>query len=107
MPLKNWRGDQIVDEMLERTAEAMDKVMARCVVTAKTLVNVRTGTLQGSIQMRETIMAQGGELIGLWGSFSVKYAAAQEFGRNGRPYLRPAADRHYPELDDLIKAASK
>tara|TARA_Y100000310_G_scaffold204664_1_gene204897 strand:- start:212 stop:547 length:336 start_codon:yes stop_codon:yes gene_type:complete len=109
MSLREWNGPKISNKIVDVVKLAMDDTMAKCVVTAKAKVPVRTGTLQGSIQMRETRI-EGQVLTGLWGSFNVKYAIYVEMGTgrmSAQPYLRPAADQHYPELTKRIKALMK
>ncbi|MFQ5775861.1 MAG: hypothetical protein ACE5GS_15165 [Kiloniellaceae bacterium] len=95
----------------------------------------RTGTLEGSIDIHDFAAPtdRGRGVRGLWGSRDVRYALIHELGgvirpktaralfipdRAGgvaavvaqvtipaRPYLRPAADKHYPSLSRRIRAA--
>ncbi len=128
-----WNGDAVGEKMRAAIRFGMDSVMADCVVTAKGLVHVRTSVLQGSIQMRPAV-DEGSRIIGIWGSYSVNYAIFIEEGTQPHviyprfkkalywpgadhpvrmvnhpgnpayPFLRPAADMHYPSLGLRIKA---
>lgn len=94
--------------MNEAVAEGINGTMAACVSTSKSTVHVITGILQGSIEIVEFAHGRQGRIAGKWGSASVEYAIWEEIGtshRPGHPYLRPSADRHYPELARRIKAA--
>ncbi len=109
MPLRDWRGDEIFDEIQEATKEGIDATMALCVQEAKQRVPVRTATLQGSIQLRPAKLI-GGDIVGRWGSFTVRYAIFVEMGTgrmSAQPYLRPSADHNYPKLPRLIHDAFK
>ena len=64
--------------------------------TAKELVKVDTGRLRASINYDKASGAVGTNVV---------YAAAQEFGLNGRPYLFPAAERWWQSYLNAIKAA--
>lgn len=64
--------------------------------TAKELVKVDTGRLRASIHYDR---ANG--MV----ATNISYAPAQEFGRNGRPYLFPAAERWRQSYVNAIKAA--
>jgi len=101
----NWYGDKLKAKIERVSKTAMDSVMADCVMEAKGLVHVKTSTLQGSIQMRPTKNVNG-TLVGVWGSFNVKYAVYQELPifKGSKPYLRPSANKYYPELKKRIKA---
>ncbi len=128
-----WYGDRVTAAVVRATRFGMDSVMASCVSTAKSMVPRKTSVLQGSIQMRPT-MISGVDLVGYWGSFGVKYALWVEQGTRphvilpktrqalywpgadhpvrmvyhpgtkSRPYLIPAAQQHYPSLALRIKA---
>ena len=102
-----WYGDKILRDVNHEVKRAMTKVMASGIQTAKAQhpPNVRTGTYQGSIQLRPVI-ERAGQKVGFWGSFDVNYAIYLEMGtvyiQEYRP-LRNAADQHYPELPGLLR----
>ena len=103
----NWKGKEVAEKTIEDTRKAMDRVMAKCVLDAKADVRVVTATLQGSIRMQPTKM-EGDVLVGRWGSHNVVYAVFVELGTihmEAQPYLRPAADRNYPNLPGEIRRA--
>lgn len=100
----NWDN---VQKKLERAAlNGVDRVMADAVNHAKRLVNVDTASLQGSIKFEPAVI-KGDRAHGLWGSFDINYAAAQEFGPRGKPYLRPAAKQSYRNLHKYIREEMK
>jgi hypothetical protein len=128
-----WKGDEIVRATRAAVKFGIDSVMADCVMTAKSLVPVKTTILQGSIQMRPAV-DEGDKVTGYWGSFAVKYARWVEEGTGPHvimpktkkalfwpgadhpvrtvnhpgtkphPFLIPAAEMHYPSLALRIRA---
>lgn len=105
----SWRGPELQARVEKAAKSGIDKVMSRCVNTAKQRHpwhNV-TGTAEGSIRL-EPAKSEAGRVVGRWGSFDVDYFIFLETGTSrmhARPSLRPAADAHYHELAGLIKAA--
>jgi hypothetical protein len=99
-----WAGAALAMQIRRNCVDAIDETMAECVTTAKDRVRVASGTLQGSIRFEPaTMTGLGAE--GKWGSFDVGYAIYQELGTykmTAQPYLRPAADMHYPALAKRI-----
>lgn len=117
----DWRGEEVSRKIIAATKWGIDKVLSECVVQAKKnwiraprgtppgppggFPTVRTSALQGSIEMRPA-RETSDAIIGLWGSFDIDYAIYVETGTGkmgARPYLRPAADQHYPKLAGYIK----
>lgn len=104
----NWRGDQVQNKVLLAAGRAVNSILADCVKEAKGVhpPQVRTGTFQGSIQMREAKVFGLTTVVGFWGSFSVNYAIFLEKGtcyiEEYMP-LRRSADRYYPELPDRMR----
>lgn len=128
-----WFGDEIFTRAEKSAQAGVDSIMADCVKDAKAKVPKDTTALQGSIQLRPAVKV-GRAIVGLWGSFTIVYAAAVELGtgprdivpRNRkalfwpgarhpvkrvrhpgtrpRPYLRPAADTWYPRLASRIRS---
>jgi hypothetical protein len=128
-----WHGDARMMDLLEAMRWGIDSMMADCIKTAKGLVPRRTTILQGSIQMRPSVI-QGVQVTGHWGSYAVNYAWYVEAGTRphmifprvkkalywkgaahpvpwvshpgtaARPYLQPAADQHYPSLPLRVRA---
>jgi HK97 gp10 family phage protein len=103
----NWKGDELKKKMDRVVPWAINSIMADCVREAKQVHpwKVRTGTLQGGIQMRVAELI-GSAWVGLWGVWGVLYAIFQELGTvkmRANPFLRPAADKLYPKLKEKIK----
>lgn len=119
-----WKGDDVLDKLLEATGWGVDKTMEQCVDDAKENVPVRTTTLQGSIRL-EPHQRRGLRVSGVWGSFDVQYALAVEMGNatlvpkgadtkpdkktlstpkntGNKGFFRGAADKEYPNLADHI-----
>jgi HK97 gp10 family phage protein len=110
MPLRGWRGKQILAKAEAAAAVAIDRTMADCVADAKAnhpWENV-TGTLEGSIRVVSFAGLHGLAIVGTWGSADVMYAIFLELGTSRMPpypFLRPAADRNYPVLRQYLREA--
>jgi hypothetical protein len=103
----DWNGDSIQRRTEDAVKLGMNMTITACLEEAKSLVNVRTGTLQRSLRTTGAKETRDG-IEGEWGSFDVDYAFWQEVlprTRGGKAYLRPSADRHYPSLADNIRRA--
>jgi len=133
MSTLRWYGKELGEKILRACAKGIDNITADCVRDAKANVPKVTTMLQGSIQMRPAVM-KGHNVAGLWGSFNCAYVLTVELGspphiirpRNkkalywpgadhpvklvhhpgtkGKPFLRPAADRLYPQLPARIRS---
>jgi len=129
--LLKWYGDELKKKTDRVVPWAMMSILTECVREAKKIVPRKTATLQGSIQMRAPRKIAG-QWVGLWGSWNCKYALFVELGtaphmifpRNkkalywegaahpvarvhhpgtvAKPFLRPTADRVYPQLKGKI-----
>lgn len=107
MPLK-WNGPLVAARVAEASKLAIDEITSLAVKHAKDNHpwQNRTGTLEGSLQMRPA-EHEGLRVVGRWGSFTVEYAIFLEIGTvhmEAMPYLRPAADATYPLLAGRIRA---
>ena len=71
----------------------------------KTLVNVNERDLQKSISADKAKL-EGGKVVAEVGPRGIHYAAAQEFGPYGKPYLRPALQSEVT-LDKIVKRSRK
>ena len=106
----DWKGAQVSEKLRKAQIEGVNATMAECVIDAKNShewLN-RTGTLEGSIDIAQHAREEPGAVVGEWGSQDVHYAIYHEVGTAfmpARPYLRPAADRNYPNLERNIKRA--
>lgn len=116
-----WHGDALVARLRAAQKRGVDQIMSRCV---KHAVNhhpwvYRTGVLEGSIRIVDYAAQSGDGVAGEWGSTDVVYARRLELGFSGTdargrsynqppmPYLRPAADVHYPGLLAAVQRAWK
>lgn len=110
-----WHGKEVADKAIRAMALAGNSILGDAVVEAKQLVPVRTTHLQGSIQMRPMEMTSKTGLRGMFGSFAMHYAIYVEKGTRPHviltktrtvnhpgtkphPYLKPAADKFFPQL---------
>lgn len=129
-----WKGKALTERMRQAQILGVNATMSEAVKTAKANHpwQNRTGVLEGSIDIAEPAVPQGGGVAGKWGSKDVRYALIHELGgvivpKNAaalaipqegggvvfvksvtipaRPYLRPAADTTYPLLADKIRRA--
>lgn len=130
----DWKGGALLERLRKAQVYGVNKTMEDCVVEAKESHpwQTRSGVLEGSIGIAENAHEKGGGVTGVWGSKANKYALIQELGGTitpkaakalkipqpdgslrfaksvtlpPRPYLRPAADKHYPSLAGHIKEA--
>lgn len=103
-----WLGGEVEAKVILASRLAIDQTTGAAVDQAKdnhTWQNV-TGTLEGSLQMRQAEVLPG-RIRGQWGSFTVNYALWLEIGTSrmaAQPYLRPSADSEYPLLAGRIRA---
>lgn len=93
-----WEGDAVADAVTRACRQGLNFTGAECVRTSKKIVPVVTGRLQGSIQMRP---ATDAALVVTWGNMQpyLDYALPVEKRRH---YLQRSADRHYPDLAEVI-----
>lgn len=129
-----WTGPAVTEKLRAAQIEGVNRTMAACVAHAKANHAWRnqTGVLEGGIDIVEYAAAEGDGVRGVWGVRDVRYALIHELGGvirpirakalavplpgggvafvqsvkiPARPYLRPAADVHYPRLPDAIRKA--
>lgn len=99
MSLK-WSGQQILDQIRQQAAQAVDSTLADAAALAAIYAPVSTGALRNSITYKPARMQQGA-IVGSFGSYTISYAIYPEMGTykmSARPYLRPAADDTFPTL---------
>jgi len=129
-----WKGKAVTERMRAAQIAGVNGTMGACVVDAKSnhAWQNRTGVLEGGIDVVSYARSDGVGVEGTWGVRDVRYALIHELGGwvhaqaakalafqvpdgswrfvkavfiPARPYLRPAADRHYPELAARIRKA--
>ncbi len=101
----DWKGDDVLKQVVKATKDGIDEVMGECVVDAQANTPVLTGNLRRSIKPQEPAHEEGDVVVGVWGSADVDYALPVEVGSRGRPgrnMLRNAADKNYPRLEETI-----
>ena len=105
-----WRGKQVDDLMVKAAKFGVDKIIEDASIHARNNHpwRNRSGILEGSIRPVIRAREQGNMIVGLWGSVDVRYAIFLELGTMRHPpfpFLRPAADVHYPRLGRVIREA--
>ena len=111
-PPIDWRGAQVLERAQSAQTRAINVIMSRCVKHAMQhhTWTYRTGTLHGSLRIIDYAQITPEGAAGLWGSTDVNYARILEQGgergdghyQRPFPYLRPAADVHYPDLAAIL-----
>ena len=94
-----WHGDAQKKRIAKAVKGAIDETTILCVGEAVRTVHKVTTVLQGSIDFIPAEEEPNGDIAGEWGSKDVNYAVYEEILH---PYLRPAADKHYPGLTERI-----
>lgn len=129
-----WRGRVVTERMRAAQIVGVNQTMGACVIQAKNNHEWqnRSGVLEGGVNVVDFAAEEPGGVAGTWGVQDVVYALIHELGgiirpkrakalaipQEGggvilvksvtipaRPYLRPAADVHYPGLADRIRVA--
>lgn len=96
----NWNGAVITAQWLAQARKALRQALLLAVQTAQGLSPIDTGKLRTSIRAKRIVLDQSrGVMIGVFGSFNVRYAIWQEIGYNrngvfypGHHYIRRAGD---------------
>lgn len=130
----DWRGPAVTAKLRQAQIVGINGTMGACVVHAKSshAWKNRTGVLEGGIDIVDYAAPEGTGVRGVWGVRDVRYALIHELGGvikarrakalafelpdgslrfagsvtiPARPYLRPAADVHYPGLAGRIRTA--
>lgn len=95
-----WNGKAVSQAVKKSAVDSMNETLQACVVAARGFVAVDTGTLRSDIMYKPAVI-RGFMIEATWGAPTVAYAIWQEIGTSkmpAHPYLRPAADREYPQL---------
>lgn len=99
-----WNGDAVLDAVAAAAIDVLDDTLADCVTQSKETVHVITAVLQGSIMTEPAKRVSKNLVAARWGSFDVEYALAEE---TLHPFLRPAADKYYPNTGKRIQEHMK
>ncbi len=100
----NWRGPKVLSKVRRCERDGINVTMTQAVIEAKGThrwQNV-TGTLERSIQIVQPAMKKFRGFIGRWGTKGVEYGIFLEL-KTEWMWLRPAADKVYPNLARNIK----
>ena len=123
----NWRGDELKRKLARAAMLAVDATMSAAIIHAKSGHGAgahgagRFVTQSGELE-RGTRIVQKAKLtrtgvVGRWGVRGVVYARRIELGFQGKdrlgrviptrpfPYLRPAAEKEYPNLRSRMRRA--
>lgn len=113
-----WNGKAVRKKVIAAVIAGTDETMAAAVIYAKQnhKWKNRTAVLEGSISIAQPAKEEGAIVTGVWGSLDVVYALRIEYGFKGLdsmarlydqpafPFLRPSADKNYPDLPRRIRA---
>ena len=116
----NWKGDALKRKAARASALAIDATMSACIQHAKSAHGAgahgaqrfvsRSSELERGTRIVQPAQATRRGVAGRWGVIGVVYARRIELGFQGRdragravdapayPFLRPAAQREYPNL---------
>jgi hypothetical protein len=105
MSIVQWNEDAIVARALEAARGGIDETTGAAVPVARGEANVDTGYMRDHIDHRPATI-QGDTVTGSFGVYDddPEYAAAQEYQLppRGKAFIRPAADREFPQLAERV-----
>lgn len=99
----DWRGKQVAASVMRAAHEAVDEVTEEAAQDAAASAPRRKGQLASEV-ISEPAERHGNVIVGKFGSTKHRGFYGLILERRGRPFLRPAADRHFSNLAALIKA---
>jgi len=110
IPRLNWRGDDVFRSVIAAAKVGIDQTTSAAVIHAKAIHpwKNRTGTAEGSIQIRPARVTRNMIVVGQFGSYGVVYFFWLELGTIkmiAMPCLRPALDVEGPKLVERIRVA--
>lgn len=94
-----WRGKAVTDKLTRCSIQGINATMTEAVIEAKGNHpwQNRTGTLERSISITVPARRTFNAVVGQWGTKGVRYGLFLELKKQFM-WLRPAADRTYPNL---------
>ena len=100
----SWRGDEIAERIMQAAQASVDDITAKAAADAASnhWWQSRTGNLEGNI-VNEPAKRVGGVITGKFGSTEGPGFYGWFLERK-TPFLRPAADRNFPQLATQIRA---
>lgn len=99
----DWRGKQVAESVMRAAHEAVDEITAAAAQDASSGAPRRYGQLASEV-ISEPAERQGNVIVGKFGSTKHRGFYGLILERRGRPFLRPAADRHFSNLGRRIAA---
>ena len=104
MSTVEWNGDALLDMVAKAAIDGLDETAALCTAGAIGQVHIISSDLQGSLHFTPAERVSKNLVTGQWGSYDIEYALQEELLH---PYLRPQADRYYPDIGKRIGARLK
>lgn len=124
-----WEGDELKLKMARASAIAIDATMSAAIIAARSnhgagargtgRFQSHSGELERGTKTVQRAKPKGKFVVGRWGVVDVVYARRIELGFQGKdslgrvinarayPYLRPAAEKEYPNLKGRIRRSVK
>lgn len=104
----DWRGAVVASEVDAAASAALRETAAACVMLAQVYAPRDTGFMANTVTVDWQVRRRGRSTLSiLWGNWTADYTLWVEIGargREGRYFLRRAADAEYPKLARRIKA---
>jgi len=99
----HWTGDDVADKLTSASQQAVDEITAAAAedAAASHWWTSRGGTLEDEI-ISEPSKVEGSRTTGKFGS-TMRRGFYGLFHERRTPFLRPAADRHFPRLAKRIR----
>ena len=124
-----WKGDDVKRSMSRAVMLGIDATMSAAIIDAKRNHGAgahgsrrfvtHSSELERGTRIVQHAKKSGRHIVGRWGVIDVVYARRIELGFQGKdragrvvnapafPYLRPAAEREYPNLRGRIRRAGR
>lgn len=125
----DWQGDDVKRKMEGASALGIDATMSAAIMAARQghgagargmgRFQSQSGELERGTRIVQRAARRGRHVVGRWGVIAVVYARRIELGFQGKdsrgrviaarpyPYLRPAAEKEYPNLKRRIRTAAR
>lgn len=103
--LLHWRGDEVAKRVRAAALAAVDETTEAAAEDARAnhwWAN-RSGSLEGNIVVEPAKADAGGRVAGRFGTSLRREAFYGLFLERKTPFLRPAADREFPQLAKRIR----
>lgn len=101
-----WNGDKLIERLEQAATESVDEVLQECAADAEAshwwLARKGDDGLEGQI-ITEAASSDGTSISGRFGTTQRSNGFYGLFLEYRTPFLRPAADRHFPTLPSRIR----